>query len=266
VRATLEALAEAGIIGLARREGNRRYYDLVERLYPASLLAEARPDREQRRHRLLSRYRAHGLLGEGGQSELWYGIGPARARPTDPPGTISRTELRAELVSGGELVPVTVEGVRGTRYVLAAELPSLHAAEASVSRSDQLGDPGVTFLAPLDPLVWDRGLLRSLFDFDYLWEVYVPEHKRRWGYYVLPLLWGDRLVGRIEPRIDRAGRSIRVLGIWWQDGFAPRREHGFVPAMRHALAAYARFGGASGIDWGTLGPERRLFGSRPLAS
>jgi uncharacterized protein YcaQ len=83
---------------------------------------------------------------------------------------------------------------------------------------------------------------------------------------VLPLLWGDRLVGRIEPRIDRAGRSIRVLGIWWQVGFAPRREDGFVPAMRHALAAYARFGGASGIDWGTLGPERRLFGSRPLAS
>ena len=64
--------------------------------------------------------------------------------------------------------------------------------------------PGVTFLAPLDPLAWDRDLLRSLFGFDYVWEVYVPAAKRRWGYYVLPLLFGDRFVGRIEPRFDRA--------------------------------------------------------------
>jgi uncharacterized protein len=259
VRATLEALAEAGVIGLARREGNRRYYDLIERLYPASLLSEERPDREQRRHRLLSRYRAHGLLGEGGQSELWYGIGPARARVTDPPGTITRSELRAELVAAGELVPVAVEGVRGIRYVLAAEVPLLRAAEEAVSRAELVAEPSVTFLAPLDPLVWDRGLLRSLFDFDYVWEVYVPEHKRRWGYYVLPILWGDRLVGRIEPRIDRAGGSIRILGTWWQEGFAPQREDGFVPAMRDALAAYARFGRVDGIDWDPQAAAGQLF-------
>ena len=65
------------------------------------------------------------------------------------------------------------------------------------------GLSGVTFLAPLDPFVWDRDFLRRLYDFDYVWEVYVPERKRRWGYYVLPVLFGDRLVGRIEPRIDR---------------------------------------------------------------
>jgi uncharacterized protein YcaQ len=261
VRATLEALAEAGVIGLARREGNRRYYDLVERLYPASLLSETRPDREQRRHRLLSRYRAHGLLGEGGQSELWYGIGPARARVTDPPGTISRTELRAELVAEGELVPVAIEGVRGPRYVLTAELPLLRAADEAVSSGQPLAVPSVVFLAPLDPLVWDRELLRRLFDFDYVWEVYVPEHKRRWGYYVLPILWGDRLVGRIEPRIDRAERSIRILGIWWQAGVEPQREDGLVAAMREALGAYARFGHASHVDWGTEASARRLFES-----
>jgi uncharacterized protein YcaQ len=259
VRATLEALAEAGVIGLARREGNRRYYDLIERLYPASLLAEERPDREQRRHRLLSRYRAHGLLGEAGQSELWYGIGPARLRKTDAPGTITRTELRAELVAAGELVPVSVEAVRGMRFVLAAEVPALRAAERSVARGEPLAQPSVAFLAPLDPLVWDRQLLRSLFDFDYVWEVYVPEHKRRWGYYVLPLLWGDRLVGRIEPRIDRAGRCVRILGTWWQEGFVPQREEAFVPAMHDALAAYARFGGVTRIDWDLRASARRPF-------
>ncbi len=264
VRAVLEALSEAGIVGVARREGNRRFYDLTERLFPAALLGEERPDREQRRHRLLSRYRAHGLLGAGGQSELWYGIGPAlRPRPTDPPGTITRAELLAELVSTAALVPVTVAGVGGTRYVLAGETAALESAASDADRGAALDDPSVAFLAPLDPLVWDRRLLRSLFDFDYVWEVYVPQAKRRWGYYVLPLLWGDRLVGRIEPRIDRVARTIRVLGVWWQDGFSPRCEEGFVSAMREALAAYAGFGRVERIDWGHLGAERRLFGVRP---
>jgi uncharacterized protein YcaQ len=91
----------------------------------------------------------------------------------------------------------------------------------------------------------------------------VPEAKRRWGYYVLPLLWGDRLVGRIEPRIDRAARSVRVLGVWWEPGFVPGRAEGFVEAMRAALADYVAFGQATRIDWGAHGRERRLFGSAP---
>ena len=72
----------------------------------------------------------------------------------------------------------------------------------------------MSFLAPLDPLLWDRRLLRQLWGFDYLWEVYTPQAKRRWGYYVLPILWGDRLVGRIEPRFDRETGALEVLGAW----------------------------------------------------
>jgi uncharacterized protein YcaQ len=263
VRAVLEALSEAGIVSLARREGNRRYFDLTERLYPPQLLA-ARPDPvEQRRHRLLSRYRAHGLLGEGGDPTLWYGTGPARRTASDPPGTATRTQLRTDLVADGSIVPVAVEGVRGTRYVLAGELAELRRAEAETAAGRPLEDASVVLLAPLDPLVWDRDLLRNLFAFDYVWEVYVPEAKRRWGYYVLPLLWGDRLVGRIEPRFDRGERVVRVLGVWWEDGFSPRRAEGFVEAMRAALAAYARFGRATRFEWGPHRGEGRLFGVRP---
>ncbi len=79
VRAILEALAEAGILGIARRDGNRRIYDLAERLFPPALLAETRPERDQRRHKLLSRYRANGLLGRSGSAELWH-----RHRARDP--------------------------------------------------------------------------------------------------------------------------------------------------------------------------------------
>jgi uncharacterized protein YcaQ len=264
VRAILEALFEAGVIGLARREGNRRYFDLVERLFPAELLAQRPDEREQQLHKLLSRYRAHGLLGEGGKAELWYGIAKARPAPDDPPGTVTRQALRAELVASGALVPVAVEGVRGTRYVLGEEVESLQAAEAEVATDQPLTDPGVVFLAPLDSFVWDRDLLRSLFGFDYVWEVYTPQAKRRWGYYVLPVLFGDRLVGRIEPRIDRATRTVRILGAWWEGTFRPRDEEGFVPALRTAMAAYLRFAGASRLEWAArLGAERRLVGVRP---
>jgi uncharacterized protein YcaQ len=263
VRAVLEALSEAGILSLARREGNRRYFDLTENLYPSELL-EQRPDPvEQRRHKLLSRYRAHGLLGATGEYTLWYGIGRAVRRPSDPAGTVTRTELRESLISSGEIVPVSVEGVRGPRYVLRDEAEALAHAEAEARQHQDLVGASVVFLAPLDPLVWDRDLLRSLFDFDYVWEVYVPEAKRRWGYYVLPLLWGDRLVGRIEPRFDRDAGVVRVRGIWWEDGFTPRREPGFVEAMRAALADYAAFGRVKRIEWASHTSERRLFGVRP---
>jgi uncharacterized protein len=255
VRAVLEAYAVTGVLGLARRNGNRRYYDLIERLFPAGLLGHEVPLREQLEHKLLSRFRAHGLLGRSGSAELWLGTGYAKTDPRRPDRP-SRTELREQLLESGEIVPVDVEGVRGTRFVVRDELELLE--------SPPEPQPAVTFLAPLDPLVWDRAFLRELFGFDYLWEVYVPERKRRWGYYVLPLLFRDRLVGRIEPRIDRAGRAVQILGLWWEDGFAPRREEGFVGAMRAALRDYLRFAGAKRIDWAPhLTAARRLFLSRP---
>jgi hypothetical protein len=241
VRAILEALAEAGILGIARREGNRRIYDLVERLFPAELLAHRPAEREQRLHKLRSRYQAHGLLGATGASELFSGTARFGA---------DRASLRAELVERGSIVRVDVDGLRGERFAIAEDLPFLDQAEREVAseaagaptRPDG-GEPGVAFLAPLDSFVWDRDLLRRLFGFDYVWEVYVPPARRRWGYYVLPVLWGDRLVGRIEPRIDRAAKTLRVLGLWWEGGFDPLAEPGFAAAFGEALDAHMAFAG-----------------------
>jgi uncharacterized protein YcaQ len=264
IRAVLEALSEAGVISVARRDGNRRFFDLTERLFPAELLAQRPDERDQQRHRLLSRYRAHGLLGEGGQAELWYGITWRSASgPNHGPRAAVLASLREELVASGALVPVAVEGVRGRRYVLGPEVPALRDAAVETVGSEPMSDAGVALLAPLDPIVWDRDLLRSLFGFHYTWEVYTPQAKRRFGYYVLPLLWRDRLVGRIEPRIDRAAGLVRILGLWWEDGFDPRFDEGFVPAMRQALGAYLRFAGAPRLEWLTRPADRRLFGVRP---
>jgi uncharacterized protein YcaQ len=251
VRAVLEAYSVTGVLGLARRDGNRRYYDLLERLLPRDVLERNVPLREQLRHKLRSRYRAHGLLGVGGGGDIFGGLGPAKPDPNRPdhPG---RTALREELVEDGELVPVDVEGVRGKRFVVRDELDLLAAPPTP--------PPSVAFLPPFDPLIWDRALLGSLFDFDYVWELFFPESKRRWGWYVLPIVFRDRFVGRIEPRIDRAARRVQVLGLWWEDGFAPRRADGFVDAMRTALRAYLGFAGASRLEWAPhLERDKRLL-------
>jgi uncharacterized protein YcaQ len=254
VRALLEGLAEAGILGLSRRDGNRRVYDLIERLFPAELLERVVPIRERFRHKLLSRFRAHGLLGLRGNAEIWMGsapwlsIGLEDGLPLKTPG---RRLLHEELVADGTLVTVSVEGIRGPRFVPAAELPLLEQAEREVATGAPPGGarPGVAFLAALDPLVWDRELLATLYDFDYIWEVYVPAAKRRWGYYVLPIWFGDRIVGRIEPRIERRADELRIAGLWWEDGFDPLGEPGFLEAFGQAVEAHRAFGGVRRVSW-----------------
>jgi uncharacterized protein len=242
VRSVLEAHTVAGVIGLARRDGNTRYYDLQERLLPAGLLAPEVPEREQLRHKQLSRHRAHGLLGAGG-------AGGTFARIANPD---VRRALHKELVELGALVPVEVEGMRGKRFVVGEELPQLEAPPEP--------PPSVAFIAPFDSLLWDTALLASLFDFEFVWEGFFKPEKRRWGYHVLPILFGDRLVGRIEPRINRENGQVEVLGLWWEEGFAPGRAAGFVEAMRDALGAYLRFAGADRLEWAPqLRTEKRRF-------
>ncbi len=231
-RAVLYALFRTGQVGIARRLGNVRVYDRLERLFPASLLESRLPDEEVRRHQLLSRFRGVGLLGLRAGAEIWSGTVPAR----------ERARLTEAMVADGTLRRVRVEGVRDERFMLAADTRFL--------RGGALRKHEVALLAPLDPLVWDRELLRQLFDFDYVWEVYVPAKARKHGYYVLPLLWGDRLVGRIEPRIDRKAGVLRVP--------APRLEHRMRrterleldAALERALEAHRRLSGAERIEHG----------------
>ncbi|HUG31114.1 MAG TPA: crosslink repair DNA glycosylase YcaQ family protein [Candidatus Limnocylindria bacterium] len=256
VRAILEALAEVGTLGIARREGNIRVYDLAERLFPPEILADRRPEAEQQAHRLLSRFRAHGLLGASGNQELWVG-GTGYAA--------DRAAVRATLMEEGRLLPVHVEGIRGERFVVAEDLAFLDRAELEIRDGTAPGGagqegalPGVAFLAPLDPLCWDRDLLRRLFGFDYIWEVYVPEPKRRWGYYVLPILFGDRLVGRIEPRLERRAQTLRIVDMWWEPGFEPLDEPGFVAALADALLAHRDFGGLATVTLPRTGRHRPL--------
>jgi uncharacterized protein len=240
-RAVMEALFVTGRIGISRREGNRRYYDLMERLVPAELLDLRESEEDAMTHRLLSRFRATGMTTPiGTQTEVMYSAG----------STAERTRRTARLVDEGELLPIEVDGLKGPRYIIASEEPILE----STADASGMPPPGVSFLAALDPLVWDRRMLRDLWSFDYLWEVYVPQAKRKWGYYVLPMLFGDRFVGRIEPRIDRKTKTLNILGLWFERTFSPMESPGFIGALRDAIEAYQVFVGAAKVTW----PRTRL--------
>ncbi|MGH2386271.1 MAG: DNA glycosylase AlkZ-like family protein, partial [Candidatus Limnocylindria bacterium] len=98
------------------------------------------------------------------------------------------------------------------------------------------------------------------------WEVYVPEAKRRWGYYVLPILYGDRFVGRIEPRLDRKAKTLNILGIWFEAGFEPMTSPGFLDALREAIEAYRSFVGAPRVAWPRTRRGREVAGALKRAS
>jgi len=146
--------------------------------------------------------------------------------------------------------------LRGPRFVLRDEVELLSTPpEPSAS---------VAFLPPMDSLMWDRSLLQPLFDFDWVWEVFTPEHKRQWGYYVLPILFRDRLVRR-DRAADRRRRRLRARARALVGGrLSAWSRRGFVDAMRVALGAYLRFAGADRLEWAPhLDKEKRLFPSRP---
>jgi uncharacterized protein YcaQ len=104
----------------------------------------------------------------------------------------------------------------------------------------------VVFLAPLDP-VSARGRAKVLFGFDYIWEVYKPVHLRKFGYYTLPILWGDRLVARFDSKLDRKTNTFIILGLWLEDK-ALAVDEAFADALARGFARFVTFLGASQMD------------------
>ncbi len=156
-----------------------------------------------------------------------------------------------ELVTDGELIELQVDGWKGTYYALGSDAKLLR--DLSAGRTPRAWKPlatttteEVVFLAPLDP-VSARGRAKLLFGFDYVWEVYKPEHQRKFGYYALPMLWGDRLVGRFDSRLDRATKTFVILGLWLEDK-ALGKDEAFAEAFACGFGRFVRFLGASKVD------------------
>ena len=244
-----------GILGLARRDGNRRVYDLVERLFPAELLAQAVPTREQLPPQapvaLPGARPARARRARGAVARDVSAVERRRRRRAAARGR-RRRELHAELVADG--VARAGRRRRDPRAALSSRprscrCSSRRSARSPPDRRRAAPPPASRSSPPLDPLVWDRDFLRSLYGFDYVWEVYVPRRSDA----------GATTCCRSSSAIDSSAGSSRgssarparcgSLGLWWEDGFDPLAEPGFVAGFGDAIEAHRAFGGVERISW-----------------
>ena len=225
-RSVLEQLYTAGELIIHHKDGARTYYDLAEKHIARELLEaeDPLPDvYDYSKWRVKRRIGAVGMLWNRGSTAF---LGIREMSPAD------RNRIFEELYADGETVQVHVEGIRTVFYVLREDVPLLEKAMNSTDTSHRC-----EFLAPLDPLLWDRALIEKIFDYQYTWEIYTPREKRKYGYYVLPVLYGERLVGRIEPVIVNG--ELVVKGIWLEPGVRKTRK--LNQAINVRLKRFARF-------------------------
>ena len=166
-------------------------------------------------------------------------------------------QLVGAWIEAGKARQVQVEGRRDIHLVLSEDVPALESLENGKvpkgwNPKDMTTLEEVTFLSPLD-IVSARGRAKKLFDFEYKWEVYVPAPKRRWGYYVLPILYGDNLVARLDPKLDRTTMTLEIKGFWHEDD-ALMKDVDFAKAFAKGLVRFAKFLGAKKVMTNLIHP------------
>jgi uncharacterized protein len=226
VKSALEHLFWSGQISSAGRTSQfERRYASLERVLPKTVAAQsispqARPsDDEAFRQLMLIAAKAHGVGTEQCLRD-YFRLKPAQARPA----------LRG-LVASGDLAQVSIDGWRRPAYLHKdALIPRRVHAEA--------------LLSPFDSLIWQRDRTAALFDFRYRLEIYVPADQRIHGYYVLPFLYGDTLVGRVDLKADRGSDTLRAHAIHWEPGAPPEAK----PALERHLASMASWLGLGTVS------------------
>jgi uncharacterized protein YcaQ len=224
-KAILEMLADTGDLMVSHRLGARRYYDLRDRVVPEAILTRTPvlDKDEYLRWRLARRCKGVGLVGPAIGGSVWVGVGkaPERARAIET------------LVAQGEMVPVKIEGDPRTYHMLTADLSYLEQARSAHRAA------GAAIIAPLDNLLWPRQFIERLFGFSYVWEVYKPVDERQYGYYVLPVLYGDRFVARFDAKLDRGSGVLHILNWHWESGQALNGD--MAGALSEALTDFLAF-------------------------
>ncbi len=239
-RSVLEQLYTDGTLVIHHKNGSRKFYDLAERCLDPALLAAEDPCPDEGSllcWRILRRIGAVGLLWDR-NSAAFTGIALSAE---------SRRKALAELEESGAILPARVEGMRPVFYLRAEDKELME----SVLYDTLDTKPRMEILAPLDPMLWDKDLVDALWDFRYSWEIYVPAEKRKYGYYNLPILWGESFIGRVEAAADRKAGVLRVKNLRLEPGV--RRTKKLETALDRCLRRFAKFNDCSAIEYS--GPE-----------
>lgn len=244
-RSVLEQLYTDGELVIHHKKGSRKYYDLARKHLPQSILDAENPCKDEEsflKWRLLRRIGAVGLLWDKNSTAL---LGLYINAET-------RKRFLADLKAAEKICPVNVEGIKQPFYYRAEDADLMQAV------LDGTADlkPRMAFIAPLDPLMWDKSLVEALWDFKYSWEIYTPADKRKYGYYTLPILYGDRFIGRIDTAADRKNKTLTVKGLWWEPHV--RQSKKLNHALDRTLKNFSRFNDCDQIEF--IQPEDLLRG------
>jgi uncharacterized protein YcaQ len=233
-------LWRTGEIMTHHRENFERVYALTEAVAPAHLVRES-DEAEADRFLIKKDVSFSGLSRLNRTQDAFFrGVPFSKIKP-----------IRDAMFAEGELIEVQVEGWKAVQVALGSDAKLLR--DLGAGRVPKAWKPletttteEVVFLSPLDP-VSARGRAKLLFGFDYVWEVYKPEHQRKYGYYTLPILWGDRLVARFDSKLDRTTNTFVILGLWLEDK-ALGKDEAFAVALARGFARFVRFLGAGKLE------------------
>ncbi|MDQ0193334.1 winged helix-turn-helix domain-containing protein [Paenibacillus wynnii] len=242
-RAALESMYFWGEIVVHHRVHTRRYYDFTVRLLPESILNQEDPNQNEDQYYdwyVLRRIGSIGLQwnrsGDG-----WLGITGLKSK--------ERTAAIQRLLHTDKIREVNVEGIKLPFYIRSMDTPALEEVIQVThdQGEDYINTSSASALAPLDNLLWDRELIKQLFNFEYRWEVYKPAAERKFGYYVLPLLYGDRFVARFEPVMDKKSGILTIINWWWEPEEFLTPE--LTAALKEALISLARCVRANSVQF-----------------
>jgi len=230
-KTALEMLWHTGALAIARRDGFEKIYDLAERVIPAESFA-ARPSKAA-----TVEWACRSALERLGFASLREIANFWALVPFEEVATWAARNAR-------RLVPVRVEGADGA-HTAALALPGIEAERDTAPEPPAI----MRAISPFDPAIRDRRRLKRLFGFDYTIEIFVPEAKRKFGYYVYPLLDGARLVGRVDAKADRAANALAVRKVWTEAGIV--QDAAFKARRGAALADLARIGAVARVEQGS---------------
>lgn len=236
-RAVLESMYFWGELIVHHKKNNQKVYDFAARHIPERLLQAEEPNPSDEQHldwRVHRRIGAVGFLWEKA-GDAWIGM-QLKSK--------ERQASFARLLEDNRIVQIGVEGISVPLYVRSEDYDRLLATKVEAD-SDSPHADRASIIAPLDNLLWDRRLIKQIFDFDYIWEVYKPVSQRQYGYYVLPILYGDTFVARFEPGRDKTTGALVIKNWWWEPNV--ERTESLLSELRRCFVNFMGFMSADAL-------------------